>query len=127
MVLDLDTFDDRTMRSRGITWEVQRFANSLFSYLHEHNLCQHLKCLVLGHYGHPAGDLVEGESEIFSVPRHCFIIGYQTDSLALGRKTVIAVPVPAYMLRELEPKCDLLDFDPGCDWVGSLPGRFQEV
>jgi hypothetical protein len=56
-------------------------------------------------------------------PRHCFIKGYQVD--ALNRKIVTAVPVPAYQVRELEPECDLLDFDPECEWVGGMPGRLH--
>jgi hypothetical protein len=40
--------------------------------------------------------------------------GYQTD--VLNRNITVAVPVPAHRIRELEPDCDLLDFDPECEW-----------
>lgn len=117
---ELARFEWRDFRKpREITWEVQRFANGFFQYLDDRNLCPKLKALAFGVNWTPRRPLAANE---YSVPRHCFIKGWQTD--ALNRRTAIAVPVPTYRLRELDPELDILDFDPECEWVGGLPGRF---
>ncbi|KAF2833071.1 hypothetical protein CC86DRAFT_399721 [Ophiobolus disseminans] len=107
-----------------VTWELQKFSNGVFEYMDRHKACPDLKAIVIGHHSHvgPGSHLGEEMVEWF-YPRHCFIKGYQID--VLQRRTAVAVPVPAYRIQELEPGCDLLDYDPECEWVGGLPGRFH--
>jgi hypothetical protein len=107
-----------------VTWEIQKFSNAVFDYMHRNHACSSLKVLVVGtHF--VAGLDAMMEEDMCLYPRHCFVKGYQTD--VLSRSTTIAVPVPAYRIRELEPDCDLLDYDPECNWVGGLPGRLRLV
>ncbi|KAF2131758.1 hypothetical protein P153DRAFT_383849 [Dothidotthia symphoricarpi CBS 119687] len=94
-----------------ITWEVQRFANAVFRYMDKHDMCPRLKGMIFGtHWNAQPG--MDGE---WCYPRHCFVKGHQTD--ALNRTMVVAVLVPPYMIRQLEPDCDLLDFDPESEWA----------
>jgi hypothetical protein len=106
-----------------IAQDIQRFANAFVAYLEQNKLCSNLKAMIFGTHWIPGEDDEELVSASGYYPRHCFVKGYQVD--VLHRKTAIAVPVPAYRIRELEPECDLLDFDPECYWVGSIPGRLQ--
>lgn len=110
--------------SSNVTWNCQKFCNGVFSYLEEHRLCPSLVTVVVGHHFEPANVRNDraGRNPWYYT-RHCYIRGCQYD--ALNRKAAIAVPVPAYRVRELLPDCDLLDFDPACNWVGGLPGRIQ--
>jgi hypothetical protein len=96
--------------------------SAFFQFLNKHGFCPMLNSLAIGMSWQPGHD--ELESNEYHVPRHCFIKGYQTDFL--NRRTAIAVPVSAYALQHYEPESDILGFDPGCDWLGGLTGRFGE-
>jgi hypothetical protein len=100
---------------------VQRFCNGFFYYMGKQGACPFLKAIIIGQW-FEANDHNEVRAANQSYyPRHCFIKGYQTD--LLNRKTAVAVPVPAYRNPEVEPECDLLDFDPMGVWVGAMAGR----
>ncbi|KAK1915393.1 hypothetical protein P3342_003203 [Pyrenophora teres f. teres] len=103
-----------------VTFELQRFANVFFQFLETRNLCPRLNSLAIGVFWEPRTSL---GNFAFHIPRHCFIKGYQTD--ALGRTTAVGVPVSVHTLRTYEPESDILDLDPDCEWVGSLPEHFQ--
>jgi len=103
-----------------VTFELQRFANVFFQFLKTRNLCPRLNSLAIGVFWEPRTSL---GNFAFHIPRHCFIKGYQTD--VLGRTTAIGVPVSVHTLRSYEPESDILDLDPDCEWVGSLPEHFQ--
>jgi hypothetical protein len=102
-----------------VTWEPQRFCSTVFDYMHRHHACPALKVLIVGNH-YPIG-LGELDGNVWAYPRHCFIKGYQMD--VWNRNTAVAVPVPDYRVRELEPDCDLLDFDPHRDWMEVLSGH----
>lgn len=107
-----------------VTWELQKFSNGVFEHLDRHKSCLDLKAIVIGHHSHVGPGTHLGEQSVeWYYPRHCFIKGYQVD--VLSRRTAVAVPVPSYRIRELDPDCDLLDYDPECEWVGGLPGRLH--
>jgi hypothetical protein len=123
--LRLDTVDANTNfpdNKDMATWWIQRFATGVFTYMEEHGYCSDLKIVVVG--SHVDVDK-PGVFLHHIYPRHCFVKGYQTD--VLNRSTVVAVPVPAYMVRQLEPDCDLLDYDPGCDWIGGWSTRIRDT
>lgn len=105
------------------TFYIQRFVNAFFAWLHEHNACPKLKGVILGMYCDPEHILYDEDGQ--ALRRHCYVKGRQTD--VFGREIVVGVPVPAYMIRELEPDCDLLNFDPKGKWSGSLPGRYHRL
>jgi hypothetical protein len=93
--------------------------------MEEQQLCPSLEAVVIVHHFEPSKirDPIIAGNLLWYYTRHCFIRGYQYN--ALNRKTAVAVPVPAYKIRELLPDCDLLAYDPACNWVGGLPGRMQ--
>jgi hypothetical protein len=107
-----------------VTSEVERFANDFFTYLEQKNQCPKLRAVIFGMHWDPKipHDLVQGDESLYS--RHCFVKEHQSDASNL--RMAVAVPVPAYKIRELEPECDLLDLDPECEWVGGIPGRLYE-
>jgi hypothetical protein len=102
-----------------IAWMMQRFCNAVFEHMESNRLCPSLTAIVVGVHFDPTGlpSYLDYDGTWYFT-RHCFIRGYQTD--ALNRRTVVGVPVPASKILELEPDCDLLDYDPECDWVGGL-------
>ncbi|KAF2657548.1 hypothetical protein K491DRAFT_594898 [Lophiostoma macrostomum CBS 122681] len=107
-------------QNRTISWHIQKFANAFFQSLDEDGLCPKLNILIFGTYHDPL-DQVDGQVHM---PRHCFVKGYQND--AFGRRIAVAVHTLPYMLRELDSSMDIIDFDPGCEWVGARPGRIYD-
>jgi hypothetical protein len=93
----------------------QHWANAVFAYLHTHKQNMQLTALVVCCY--VSGDMY------YYLPQNCFVRGYETD--ALSRKTAIAVPVSRAVLRASEPYADILDWNPGCNFFGHYPGRFN--
>lgn len=87
-----------------------------------HAMCPMLNALVLGMFWDI--DTHKREPYFYHVPRYCFIKGYQID--VLGRKTAVAVPVPAYALRQAQPISGILDLDSECERVGAQPRRLEE-
>jgi hypothetical protein len=117
-----DDKDKEYKRPKEVTYDLQRFANSIFQHLDRRTLCPKLESLAIGTYWEPRRVL--NITDGYHVPRHCFNRGYQTDFL--NRRTVIAIPVSGHTLQQNEPESDILDLDPDCDWLGGLPGRFKE-
>ena len=118
-------FDEEELKSPNeVSWDVQRFANAFFIYLEQNNVCSEMRAMIFGMHWAPDRSNDERIGVESCYPRYCFIKGYRID--ALNRKIVTAVPVPAHQIRELEPECNLLDFDPECEWVGGMPGRLHE-
>jgi hypothetical protein len=86
----------------------------------EEIFCPKLKTLIFGTFN----DLLHQSADEVHIPCYCFVKGYQTD--AFGHKIAVAVQTLPFMLRDLDPTMDILDFDPGCEWVGARPGRFYD-
>jgi len=120
---DPDNMPDQTQ----VTADIQHFVTTVFAYMDRSGICSRLRGIVFGMYWEPEspyGLPIEWGLE-WPYTRHCFVRGYQTD--AFNRKATVALPVPPHKIRELEPDCDLLDFDPECDWVGGIAGRLRSV
>ena len=96
---------------------VQRFANPIITHLEDNALCPVLKGLVFGSHW-DADARRRNHDDEWAYPRYCFIKGWQTN--LLGERSATAVPVRESELRDLELSCDLLDFDPQCQWIGGL-------
>ncbi|KAF2638100.1 hypothetical protein P280DRAFT_432294 [Massarina eburnea CBS 473.64] len=104
-----------------VTCTAQRFANSVFAHMEEQGVCSKLQVVIVGCFNRDENSSVSD----FQIPRHCFVKRHQCDSFQ--QIVVVGVPIPAYMIRQLEPECDLLDFDFDCDWVGGWASRIRNV
>jgi hypothetical protein len=100
--------------------EMEEFARRVFEFMDAHGACVHLRFIVVGSHYYDTEKHCGGRQ---CYPRHCFVKEYQPDEM--GAPKVSAKQVPAYRIRDMEPDCDLFEFDPKADWVGSLPGRLR--
>ena len=110
------------------TNKFQSFCNVVCEWMGQNKRYLDLNGIVVGHHSYvgPAksyGRLFDEESVNIQYPRHCFVKDYQVNPS--GQAEAVAVPVTAQGLRDLEPKCELLDYDPECKWTGGLPGRLR--
>jgi hypothetical protein len=105
------------------SFQLQRFANAFFRYLHTHDVCRQLKALVIGSVV-DVKKLDLEENQLYR-PQHCYVKGLQTD--ILGRSTVVAVPVTRAQLRYAEPYADIVDYDPESTWFGGAAVRINEL
>jgi hypothetical protein len=88
-----------------------------------HGICPKLQGIIFGMYWELEVPLTDCVNDGWCYTRHCFVKGYQTD--ALGRTIPVAVLVPAFRLRELEPECELLDMDPESEWASPTPAHIR--
>jgi hypothetical protein len=114
----------RTPRQVEVTADIQRFANTVLAYMDHHGICPKLQGIIFGMHWELEEPLADCFNDGWCYTRHCFVKCSQTDPL--GRTTPVAVLVPAYRLRELEPECELLDLDPECEWASDWPTRLRE-
>jgi hypothetical protein len=105
---------------KEIAWDLEHFASGLFAFLDREGYCPRLRCLVIGVRQSP--EFSRGSSRI---PRHFFLKARQN----MGNYTerVVAASVTWSQLRVEIPALTILDYDPGCDWLGGRPGQFHEV
>ena len=102
----------------AMAWKLQEFANGLFAFVERNGFCRHLQSLVIGMWAPPS------PHRYGSIPpRHCYIRGKQR--IRSGETVAIAVPVSGMTLRVLEPLSDMIDYDPGCNWLGGKVGQFR--
>jgi hypothetical protein len=109
------TFDE--ILSLHMTQALQDFCSAIFQHMFDQRACFSLKAIVMGHNVYPGSVNADAYCT-----RHCFIRDYERNA---QKTKAIAVMVPAYRIHELEPDCDMLDFDPRCESLGSFPGRLQ--
>ncbi|KAH3918611.1 hypothetical protein HBH56_038810 [Parastagonospora nodorum] len=100
--------------------EMEDFARRVFEFMDAHGACAQLRSIVVGSHFYDNEEYCGGQH---CYPRHCFVKEYQPDEMGVPK--VAAKQVPAYRIRNMEPDCDLFEFDPLADWVGSLPGRLR--
>jgi hypothetical protein len=120
----LEVFDFVHTTPGSINYLTHRWANAFFDYLHERQWSSKLTALVVhcSVLKHPYSEPRDGYD---FTPQHCYIKGFETDML--GRCRAVGVPVSRATLRKAEPYADILDWDPECNWVGGLPGRFTDT
>ncbi|KAH7076042.1 hypothetical protein FB567DRAFT_452372, partial [Paraphoma chrysanthemicola] len=90
-----------------------RWANAFFDYMDRRKWSTKLSTLIIRCYTTDA----ELHPRRYSYsPQQCFVKGYQTD--VLGRSAAVAIPVPRQTMKAIEPRADLLDYDPECNIFG---------
>jgi hypothetical protein len=97
--------------------DLQEFCSAIFNYMFVQEACPSLKAIVVGHNVYSDNEWAD-----MYCTQHCFIRDYEIE---VWETRAVAVPVPAYRIRELLPDCDLLDYDTECESLGSLLGRLQ--
>ena len=108
---------------------MQHIATQIFNWLDRNSMLPKLNVLVWGMYHELTTDENEfldsmedgGETEV--IGQHCFVKGQQ---ILYGQTKSVAIPVSRIQLRDMEPGLDILDYDPGCNWVGRHPARFHD-
>ncbi|KAH7065819.1 hypothetical protein BKA63DRAFT_426788 [Paraphoma chrysanthemicola] len=106
-------FHDRALNDEEtLAFHTHRWANAFFSYMHKRRWSPKLTALIIRCY------MTEDNSQTEYVysPQHCFVKGYQTD--VFGRSATVAVPVTRPIVKAIEPRADLLDYDPECNIFG---------
>jgi hypothetical protein len=107
-----DTEEEDKPQPAEISAHIQRFATTVFTHMYQTDHRPTLRGIIFGMDWDPECSHSFNADGEYPYTRHCFVKGIQID--ALGRKMIVAFPVPAHRIRELEPDCDLLDFDPEC-------------
>ncbi|KAF2657547.1 hypothetical protein K491DRAFT_324517 [Lophiostoma macrostomum CBS 122681] len=100
-----------TLKPRELSWYAQRFATTIFQYLEEKQSCPMFQAVVF------SVGWTDDDSSSLQTVRHCFVKGSQTDNL--HRQVPVAIQVPTYMLRDLDPSlyiCSYIPQDSGV-WI----------
>jgi len=92
--------------------EMEGFARRVFQFMDAHGACMHLRSIVVGSHYFDNEKYCGGQK---CYPQHCFVKEYLSDET--GVLKVAAKQVPAYRIRDMEPDCDLFEFDAKANWM----------
>lgn len=104
---------------KDVAWDLERFASGLFAFLDRQEYCPRLRCLVIGMRQSP----VFSSRRYNSIPRHYFLKAKQ--KVGCNTEKVVAASVTLEELQLELPAATILDYDPGCRWLGGRPGQFH--
>lgn len=102
--------DDSRKTYAQTSMEMEEFARRVFESMDAHSACVHLRSIVVGGHYYDNEKYCGGRR---CYPRHCFIKENQPDEMGIPK--IVAKQVPAYRIRDMEPDCDLFEFDPRAD------------